>query len=250
ERGTVFDGFGRPVMATFKPPGGTVGIFASKTYLGFDGSDPQGRRVRTKELTDPVPNVNFPAAVGRTSTSFFDAYGRPSKTEIALGTDYANETLISGVRTYDTLGRVAFEADPYSASQDPATAYGTTHYYNIDGSIQLATRGPGPQPFTTAPDPTIERFPTWFTHTFANHQESMAVQLPDSLPVGSPQAGVVQASISTAIGQLIVRSAWSGGSRLEHMDFAYDRLGHRASMTRYQDPNGATQPVPWSWRSD
>lgn len=250
ERGTTFDGFGRPRLETVRPPGGSSRALASLSYLGFAGGDPLGRRVVLKQLMDPVDPSKIGVAAGRTKTAYFDELGRSRLTQVSLGADYANETLIMGARNYDALGRVVFESDTYPASQAPNTAYGTTHYFATDGSPLCDIRGAGPLAFTTVPDPDTERYPTYFTHSFANHQESMAAQSADSLQAGTAQNGVVKAELRSAIGRVLFRSTWRAGVRLEHEAFAQDHVGQLASMTRYQDPSGATNPVQWTWRTD
>ena len=128
-RGQDFDGFGRVLRTTVTPPDGPRGVLSTVRYLGFSDPDPLGRRIVSTHFTDPVAPEHVGDAVGRTSTVFLDELGRPRRTEVALGADYAGETLIVGARTYDGLGRVAFAADPYPASQDAATAYGTTYHF-------------------------------------------------------------------------------------------------------------------------
>jgi RHS repeat-associated protein len=71
-----------------------------------------------------------------------------------------------------------------------------------------------------------------------------------SLLTGSPQYGVKNTSYATATGRTIIRSTWQGSTRLEHALFAYDRLGHRTGMTRYQDAANGASPVTSSWRFD
>jgi hypothetical protein len=251
ERGVIFDGFGRPVLGTIRPPGGTLGALRSLSYLGFAGGDPLGRRVVVKEFTDPIDPATVGSAIGRTSTTHRDELGRQRQTRIALGTDYGNETMISGARVYDALGRVLFEADPYPASQDPETAYGTTRYFNTDGSPRCFLRGRGLLPFSTVPDDSTERYPTCFTHSFSSHMESLSVRDAASLTPGSPQNGVVYDNITSAIGRPLFRStSQMSGTRLEFASFTHDHLGNLNSMTRYGSTAGFTNPVQWSWRYD
>lgn len=250
QRSSSYDGFGRPVLELVRPAGGTLGALASFTYLGFGGGDPLGRRIVYKTVTDPVAPASIATAAGRTHTAYFDELGRERLTQLSLGSDYANETMIFDARTYDALGRIVYEADPYPASQDPSTAYGGTTYYRADGTVAAVIRGAGPQPFTTVPDATTERFPTWFTHSFSNHQESMSVQDADALTASTPQYGVVRAAISSGAGRLLFRSTWQNGVRLEHEAFTQDRVGQLIDFTRYQDPVNAANPVAWTWQYD
>ena len=250
-RGTTFDGFGRPVLDTIMLPGAPApGVLAARTYLGFDGADPQGRRVSVKQLTDPVAPIAVDTERGRISTSYFDELGRPRFGHIELGEDYVPELMIVGQRTYDPLGRIAFEADAYPKNQPSATTYGTTRYFSPDGSLALEIRGAGPQPFTTTPSASAERFPSSFRHVFTNHLETTISQSADAFTPGLPQFGVTRAATSTAIGRILSRSTWQSGVRLEHETLGYDHLGQLSGLVRYQNPAAAANPVVWSWQLD
>jgi RHS repeat-associated protein len=174
------------------------------------------------------------------------------RTELALGADYASQKLIAGQRTYDSLGRVVFEADPFPSTQSFATAYGTTRYFNADGTPSCVIRGNGPQPFTMVTDELHEIYPTCVQHAYQDNAEVVSVQDAASLLTGSPQAGVMKSSYSTAIGRTTARSTWQGGARLEHATLGYDGLGHLTRMTRYQDPasTAGARPVTSSWHYD
>jgi YD repeat-containing protein len=231
-------------------------------YLGFaapaPAPDPLGRRLVGTRFPDPVAPESVGSAAGRTSTVFLDELGRSRRTEVALGADYAGETLIVGARTYDGLGRVTFAADPYPASQDAATAYGTTYHFKSDGWPDCFIRGRGPQPLIAVTDEATERYPTCFDRFHHDHQEHVGVRDAASLLAGSPQAGVVQSASMTAIGRVIARSTWSptagndpfSGTRLQHATFTHNPLGQRTGMTRFADAAGGTDPVAWSWRFD
>jgi len=249
-RGAQYDGFGRIVLETATPVGANSGVLAAHSYLGFDGSDPFGRRVSVKEFADPVKEAQIHDEPGRVTTTYLDELGRIRFDEVELGDDYAGDRLIVGARTYDPLGRVAFEADPYSATQDATKAYGTTNYYNKDGSLWVSIRGSGPQLFTTAPNASIELFPAVFTHTFANHVETTVSQDASSLTAVAPQYGVTHESTLTAVGRTLSAQTRQNGSNLEYETFTYDLLGQQASMTRYQNPVGPGSPVTWSWQHD
>jgi RHS repeat-associated protein len=248
-RGMTFDGFNREVLSTITPPSGATGVLAKMSYLGFQGGDPLGRRVISKEFTDPVTAANVDTAAGRTATTFFDELGRERMTQVALGADYANETLIMGARSYDPRGRVAFEADLYPASQDQRTAYGTTHYFRADGSEYLSIRGAGPQAATFSPDPSKELFPTAYSHSFSNSEEWVGTQEADSLTPGSPQAGVARAAAMSAIGKVLLRQTFQGSTWLETIGFTFDHLGQLKSMSRY-NTNGAIGAMTTVWQKD
>jgi RHS repeat-associated protein len=250
QRGVDRDGFGRVVRSTFTPPGGSLGVLSTISYLGFDTADTQGRRVVTTTFSDPVPLGNLNTATGRTATIYLDELGRGRRVEVELGTDYANQVLIAGLRKYDLLGRVAFEADPFPASQDPSTAYGTTFFFNTDGTPSCFIRGKGPQAYSWTTDEPTERYPTCFTRSFASHEETLGTLSAAALLPTSPEAGVTRLATRSAIGWILTRSTWRTGTRLEHTAFAYDRLGQPTTMTRYDDPVLLSGPVQASWRLD
>lgn len=249
-RGQDFDGFGRIVRQTFTPPGGSVGVVSTVSYLGFNGTDPLGRRIVTTEFSDPVAPANVATTVGRASTTFLDELGRVRRTERVLGSSYANQTLIQQFRSYDGLGRVMFEADPFPSTQDPATAYGTSYFYQPTGVPWCFIRGRGRQSFTTATDESVELYPTCFTRSYANHEETMSVRDAASLLSTSPQAGVSKTTVRSAIGRLVARATVKNGTRLDYVTFFYDHLGQTTSMRRYQDPVLVNNAVVASARFD
>ena len=143
---------------------------------------------------------------------------------------------------------------PYPSTQSFATAYGTTRFFNVDGTPSCFVRGNGQQPrlprYLAATDEIHEIYPTCFQHAFQDNTEVVSVQDPASLLAHSPQDGVIKSSYATAIGRLVTRSTWQGATRLEHATFAHDRLGRQTSMTRYQDAAAMAKPVTSSWHFD
>jgi RHS repeat-associated protein len=99
-------------------------------------------------------------------------------------------------------------------------------------------------------DLASERLPTCFQRTFAGHVDTLDVRDAASLQAGSPQQGVVQRLVSSAIGRVIERSTLQAGTRVEHSRYAYDRLGQLLSIDRYLDPVGDTDAVTWSRQLD
>lgn len=250
-RGTKYDRFGRPRLQTIDTPQDPPGVMAAYSYLGFEGTEPDlGRRVVVKEFADPVAEADVGIGEGTRRTTYFDELGRPRKSHVELGDDYANEQLVIGARTYDELGRVAFEADPYTLTENPRAPYGTTRYFERDGTLGYSIRGPGRQPRTGTPDPSIDLYPTLITHTFANNAETINVWAPDGLSQSSGQYQVYRQEVVTAIGLAVSRSTYQNSTRLEHAELAYDRLGQQQLLTRFQDAAGGTLPVTWSWKLD
>jgi len=77
-----------------------------------------------------------------------------------------------------------FEADPFPSTQSFATAYGTTRYFNADGTPSCVIRGNGPQPFTMVTDELHEIYPTCVQHAFQGNAEVVSVQDAASLLTG------------------------------------------------------------------
>ncbi len=249
QRGADFDGFSRLLRSTVTPPGAPLGVVSTVSYHGFSGTEPDGRRVVVNAFSDPVAPGDVGTSASRSGAAFFDELGRARRTELALGSDYANEVLVVGSRTYDGFGRVVFEADPYPKNLDAATAYGTSYHFKNTGDVDCIIRGRGQQALTEVTNVATERFPTCFDRLFINHVETLEVRDAASLQAGSPQAGVVKRVVSSAIGRVIERSTVKAGARLDYAAFSHDRLGQQTSMTRFLNPAGGN-PVQWSWRLD
>lgn len=247
--GQELDGLGRPTRTTVKPVDGALGVTSTTTYVGFEGGTP--RSVRTKAFVDPLlPGADEKTAPAREAITYLDELGRTTKTVSLLGASYANESLVTS-RTYDGLGRVSFEADPFPASQNAATAFGTTYHYGTDGALLCTIRGNGRQPLSWTTDVDDERFPACQTRVFSNHRLQVTTSAPDGLASG-PQAGVTRTDTFTAAGHLLSRETHQNGVRLELETFTYDRLGQTTGMTRYRDPasTAPSEHVEWRFRND
>src|SRR5262249_54139153 len=149
---------------------------------------------------DPVPIGSENNAIGRTATTYLDELGRPRRTEASLGADYGNKTLIVGAVQYDALGRVSFAADPYPSTDDGSKAYGTSYFFNPDGSPSCFVRAKGPQhqtPAIATTDEPSERYPTCYSQSFANFQQTFAVRDAASLLASSAQFGVSRTATLT-----------------------------------------------------
>lgn len=251
QTGTTYDGFDRVVLTTVVTPDGVAGAMSARRYHGFAIGETGGRSIEQTVFTDPVPVDTALLATGRTSVVHLDDLGRQIYAEVALGSDYAGQTVTAGYRNYDSFGRVVFQADPFPSTQAVATAYGTTRFFNADGTPSCAVRANGRRSvFTNVTDEAHEVYPTCFSRGYQNNTEVSSVQDASSLLAGSPQFGVLRSSYATAVGRVIARSSWLGSTRLEHATFTYDGLGHVSGMTRYQTPTTPTQPVRWSWEFD
>jgi hypothetical protein len=254
-----FDGFDRQTMSTITPPGGTEGALGVVRYDGFTEGATQ-RTIFQKTFQTAVAPSTAATASGRASTVFLDELGRAYKTQFDLGADYPSPIMTSQ-RTFDTQGRVVFEADPFPSTQDYSTAYGTTRFFNPDGIMSCVVRGNGQQPRVPGPvdangqvvpttDESHELYPSCMQRAFQSNTEILTVRDGSSYLHGSPQEGVAQSSQVAATGRVIARSTWNGPTRLEYATLSYDRLGRLNGMTRFQDSSGQTKAVTWSWHYD
>ncbi len=250
--GMTYDGYGREVLSTFAPAGSTEQAISHTSYLGFRGNDPLGRRIVEKTFSSLVALGSAAGAQGRTMTTTLDDWGRVTKAVAALGADYTNDLVVRSV-TYDELGRVVFEADPFHTGQT-AAPYGTTTLFNTDGTVQASIRGYGRQGLPAnmfgSTNELTERYPTYFLHEFGSGQQVESVFAPDALLSGSAQNGVRHLTRSTAIGWVLTRETWSTTQRLEHADEEHDRLGNVIASSRYRVPATATDRVRWTFGFD
>jgi RHS repeat-associated protein len=246
--GTERDGFGRPTRATVHTPEMVKPMVASTTeYVGFDNDDPAGRRIVVKSFVDPVLPTAVASTPGKVATTYLDELGRVRLAVAALGRSYGDEQMVTTNASYDVFGRVVFAADPYPATQDARTAYGTSYHFDHRGDPSCTIRGKGPQAFSMVVDEANERFPTCYQHTFANREEVLAVREASSFVPSAPEAGVVRYETLSAVGRLTRRETWKGNARLEVATFAHNPLGSVAQMTRYHD--AANQALPVTWRA-
>jgi RHS repeat-associated protein len=251
QRGTTYDGFDRPVLSTVTTADGIAGALSVTSYDGFAREDARNRKIVRTDFADPVDPAVAASAVGRKSKADLDELGRQIRVDLVLGASYPGKILTVQRRMYDSLGRIVFEADPSPTSEDFTTAYGTTRFYNTDGTPSCFIRAHGRLPAVThVTDEVQQVYPTCYSRSFQNNTEVVSVRDADSHLASSPQANVIQSSYATAIGQVIARSTWQGSNRLEHATLEHDALGHLVGMTRYQDAATGAKPVAWTWRYD
>jgi RHS repeat-associated protein len=258
--GASYDRFGRVLTRTVTPPGSSEGVMSKIRYLGFE-PDGEPRVIETKTFDSPVPPAQAGIAIGHVSKTYLDDFGRSVMTEVVLGSDYTEDLLVGGV-LFDTNGRVAFQADPFpfQSGSNPAAAvamaYGTSMYYNADGTVSCTVRGQGPQLYTQQTDAAAERFPTCHSYVYENGTLSVGVKTADALvPVFLPQKGVERKDRYTAAGRLLSRTTMQNNVRLEFAEYQHDRLGNRIGMTRYKMPHLSLPPDPsntvqWNWTYD
>jgi RHS repeat-associated protein len=239
--GTAYDGFDRPMTTTLALPGGASGTMSTIEYLGF--SPASLRRVRTTVYDDPASGSG---SIGHSGTTYFDEIGRPFLADSDLGSDYSTGVLQT--RIYDSLGRVAFESDPFPETTSPSDAYGTSRFYHSDGTPDCFVRATGFQ-FIATSDTGNEAFATCFEHGYASSTEVFQVLNADANVLSGPQAGVFTTETRTAIGRRLTTST-SQSDFLEYSAYAQDPLGHLTSITRYGNPASQAGPVQTTWTRD
>jgi RHS repeat-associated protein len=249
--GVDYDGYGRAIRATMTPFGSSQGVLSSTSYLGFDGKDSEGERISQTLYPDPVDPGSVSIAPGRTTVAHFDELGRIFRTDVSLGSDYANQTVISRWKAFDGAGRLSFAATPFPATESADKAYGQSFFYKDTGNIDCIVSSRGHLNFiVTSTNVTSEQFPTCYQQSYSGHVARFDVKDATSLDASSQQAGTVKRISKSAIGRTLSQSAFRGSTQLENEAFVYDRLGHWTSLTRFLDPQHNTGPVQWTLRRD
>ena len=211
ENGTTWrsyhDGFGRGVLETVQPPDSEQELVLwTADYLGDDGGNPEGRRIRIQKFHSELSKADLeadPAAAGAEATSsiaHFDEFGRQRFREHALGADYDNAILVAEQVTYDGLGRTVFSADPFILTALDESRYGTSLHYRPDDTIRCTIRGRGLQSLNTVTADMEARYPTCYERDYAENQVRQRIFGPNELLPGSPQNGAYSETASTAIG--------------------------------------------------
>lgn len=248
KRKLTYDGFGRILTTSLAQPGSaTFGVVSLTSYSGF--SPPSAvREVTTTTFDEPTPVAQVDVKRGHMTHTLIDELGRVNRQERSLGSDYNGQVLVTGYRTFDAFGRVAFEAEPFLSTDSPATAYGTTHYYQPDGRPSCSVLAQGPHAFTAVSDLATETFARCFYHGYSNHLETVGTSDPDANQPGAPQAGVLRLDTLTAIGRLVSRATTRQGQRLEFSTFGQDRFGNTVRESRFKNlgTNPPSSPVT-SW---
>jgi len=242
------DGFGRTKITSVKPPGnsGPTGVTSVITYRGFAG-ETSGRSVTTTAFATPVDDPQ--TATGRTSTVLLDELGRTRRVVADLGESYNDDTLVM-FRSYDDLGRLHFEADPYPGSEESSPHYGTTYHFASDGALYCSIRGTGVQPLRATSNLVEEVLPTCMTREYSAHTLKLRVTAPDASVPNTQQTGVVRTDTLTAIGRVLSRETQKAGARLELTNQDYDAIGQLIALRRFRDPVGETEQAEWTWRFD
>jgi RHS repeat-associated protein len=246
-RALKYDGFQR-ILRTSVAANATssFAITSESTYSNFEA----GTADRAIAVTTFDSPTNVSAATGHTETTYLDEIGRAYRRERTLGTDYGGAVLVTAFRTYDPFGRVSFDAEPFVGTESADTAFGTSRYFQPDGTPNCFVRARGPHALTATSDPTSDVYAECFYHGYANHLESTGMSDADSNTPSAPQAGVMRMETATAVGRVLSRVMVRSGERLDYATYAQDRFGNPIAETRFLSPNAGFLPVVTRWRYD
>jgi hypothetical protein len=234
QRKVTLDGFGRPISTSVAARGSnTFGVASKTTYDGY--SPPSSvRAIRTTQFDEPG------GGSGQSTTTYVDELGRAFRQERPLGADYGGQIVVTRYQTFDRFGRIAFTAEPFVATENPAAVFGTSHFYEADGRPSCLVRAQGPHAFTATTDPANETYVQCFYHGYSNHLETLGVSDADANQPASAQSAVLHIQTVTAIGRIVSRTTSRNGLRLEYSTYAQDPFGNITRETRYRSPAGAT----------
>jgi RHS repeat-associated protein len=225
-------------------------VLTDMTFTGFEGGVTP-RFVLYRSYAQWTTEANADTVDPKTVSVYsenLDEMGRLMDGVVDLGADYNGQSVVMNLMTYDALGRLSFEADPFPANTF-GQHYGTTYTYYPDGRSACAIQGQGLQTLITT-DEAVDRYPTCMTYAYANHQAVTQTQGPNELASGKPQSGAVDEELVSGSGQVLQRDRIQAGTALEEVDYAYDRLGQQTLLTRWADPQGGSGRVQWSWIND
>jgi len=247
----AYDGFQRRTRLSVSSPGDpTRYVLADNAYLGFDGGI-TGRSVQVRTYHRWTPEAQAGTVDPTTVTTYttqLDELGRRMYAILDLGSDYAGKSLIVDSLVYDGLGRPRFAADPFSADIF-GPHYGVTFTYRADGRSECAIAGTGPQTLATT-DAAVDRYPRCFSYVYANGAQLVRVQGPNEIAPSTPQSGAYDERVLSATGQLLSQSRKQFATELERAEYAYDRLGRLAQLTRFGDAQARTGRTQWTWVRD
>ncbi len=252
---TEYDGFGRPWRTYATLEDGAPTYLMSEFKYVDDPADPQGPRVEMDAFDDYTTAVNSTTNATR-STVYYDEFGRTRYVQTDLGADYGNRSLFSGFATHDALGRTVFEAEPFQTTNMGAInnqlpgLYGTTYHYGLNGQIQCAIRGTGPQANNPVTAPGDDRYPTCFTTTYESGQRISGRTGPNENLPSDDRYGIVDRSVYAATGLLMSTARVRGNEALERESLLYDPLGNLVSRTRFGKPATLEDPTSWTYLND
>jgi RHS repeat-associated protein len=250
---TVRDVFGRPKEFRLQPVGEQPYVQRRIEYQ--DNASP--RSITSRSYYGSTPATSTSTDRSLFTKTYADALGRELYSTSDLGGDYANAVLVSGLRTYDSWGRVQYEAAPFQASQaftpPPASQlpYGTTYVYDAGSRVLRVVNGPGLQPNAWATNPDQDIYPTTYEHLWSNGLAVERVRGPTEVDASSNTYGHYDETVLTGSGRSISTSRWnSSGVRIDRVQREIDRLGRLTSTRRYKDAAAGTGTVDWLMKVD
>ncbi|MBK8938493.1 MAG: VCBS repeat-containing protein [Polyangiaceae bacterium] len=258
----VYDARGRAVSSATVRSGQSYFLTATE-YLGEDGSDPLGQRVRTRVAADLIPWDPDTAALGADGlplpppdglagideqTAYLDAMGRTRFSLKPLGVDYGGEVQRLGFVERDAFGRPRYSVPVSLLSEDVHAARGTTHLYDVRGRVSCVVEGDGPQT-TTTPSVALGVLPSCMDYQYLGHRLHTGAAGPEELTPGSASYQARDVTVTTGAGRAVETFRAQSGVTLAHARFTYDPLGNLTHTRRAVSPELAT--TTWvEWRSE
>ncbi len=243
------DALGRTIQS--RVIGGSIDHVVA-TFMYVD--EPGGRKV--------VQTTYAASDRAERSHVHLDALGRTRFTQVELGADYDDTTLVSGFVEYDGFGRAAYRAStfewpelPFMPESLPAEATkwprGMTVVFDAGGRVVRVVEADGKRPLeiqTSVPDGI---FVARSSYAWLDGKAVAASQGPANNDPSSATYGASQVTRRTGIGRVVEDARYSpAGTRLDLVHRGHDRLGAETTVTRYRVPATATEGVTWTRRFD
>jgi RHS repeat-associated protein len=244
------DGFGRPLRHEVVS-GSEAHVVSQVAY----DDDAERRR---------ITRVSYPAgeALPQTSVSHFDELGRPTFTQIELGADYGEATVVTDLVEYDALGRVAWRADPFEAGpgefdpeslpEDPASwPHGVATVYDAGGRVQRVVEAPGMRPSVISTSVAAHTYVRQFRYFWKHGRAFIDAFGPRDNDPTSASYDYFDREERTALGWTLESARMNpNNERRDLVRRGFDRLGRETKVTRYKNPGAVTEGLVWSRRYD
>jgi len=187
-----------------------------------------------------------------------DAFGRQRFTQVELGEDYSNTTLVTGFVEYDGFGRAIYRANPFEWPELPFVpgalpedalqwprGLSVTHDYA--GRPIHVVEADGKRPAETFSSVSAGIFVADTRYAWQDGRAIIKRYGASQNDPQSPNYGSWSESRWTALGWPIEdATCQSNGTRVDLVRRGFDRLGHEVLVNRYRDPIGVTGAVTWT----
>lgn len=234
--GVRYDGFTRPTMQTITLANGVEKAVGGFAYHNFAAGSSQPRQLESKSVRDGVAPAQFSVAKGSLVSATLDALGREVEVRGRLGADYNDAEVMLGKRLYDSQGRIRFAALPHAATDNFATTYGTTYFFDDVGRLHCQVRGKGLQQ-SSGGNESAERFASCLDYGFGDNQELLTIQHADTKLGNGARRNVEEVARFSATGLLVEHSTQKNGVLFDRSTREYDRFGNLRKIVRWAQPD-------------